>query len=524
MPERATVHNAVQVGVEVTPGTVVPASRRLQSTRIEPNPIAPVNAVRAEGSKFNTDVILTKEHTEAALSGEMSFTDLCYLFSGLLTTPTITIPTSNGIYTVSLGSPFGGTFTLTYNGATTGAIAHNATAATVEAALTGLSTLDAGDVTVAKPSNGVYTVTFSGEKAGLQLPLTGNGGSLSGGTFTITTTACSLTRRWRFLPNTYAPDTPKTFTFEVGSSGGAERYAYGLVNGLTFRVTKEEASVNGDMLGQKLAEGITMTAGGGTANEIQQLNLQGNNFNFYIGYGIEDLFGANYMTLPSELQAGLEAIPQIGAGNVLVTGNPGGPYTIEFVGSLAGTNQPELEISGTTGSPIPIVTTLQVGGTAAPITNIPSMPVDPKRVSVFVGSSLTSINRLLRCLEAELAFTERFGSVFTVNEVDESYSGHVEQAVDFGGQLVLAHDATSRGFMTDLRDKTKKYCRWVATGPVIEGAVRHRIQITMAFKFAQEGRGDQDGVWSNTFGMIPVHDDALGSAVEVVIDTTLTQL
>jgi hypothetical protein len=47
------------------------------------------------------------------------------------------------------GAPTGGTFTLSFSGQTTAAIAYNASAATVQAALQGLSSIGSGNVLVA---------------------------------------------------------------------------------------------------------------------------------------------------------------------------------------------------------------------------------------------------------------------------------------------------------------------------------------------------------------------------------------
>lgn len=81
------------------------------------------------------------------------------------------------------GAPGGGTFTLTFDGATTTGIAYNATAAVVKAALEALSTVNPGDVTVSGVDGGPYTVTFGGRYTGDNVPaMTASGASLTGGT------------------------------------------------------------------------------------------------------------------------------------------------------------------------------------------------------------------------------------------------------------------------------------------------------------------------------------------------------
>lgn len=80
----------------------------------------------------------------------------------------------------------GGTFTLTFDGETTGAIAEGATAAAVQAALLLLSNLNTGDVVVTGDAGGPFTVTFGGQYAGTNVPtLTAAAGSLTGGAGTV---------------------------------------------------------------------------------------------------------------------------------------------------------------------------------------------------------------------------------------------------------------------------------------------------------------------------------------------------
>ncbi len=81
------------------------------------------------------------------------------------------------------GGPTGGTFTLTFNGQTTAAIAYNASVATVQAALQALPSVGSGNVLVANPTGSAWVVRFAGTLAGsVQPALTGSGSGLTGGT------------------------------------------------------------------------------------------------------------------------------------------------------------------------------------------------------------------------------------------------------------------------------------------------------------------------------------------------------
>jgi RHS repeat-associated protein len=83
-----------------------------------------------------------------------------------------------------MGGPTGGTFTLSFGGQTTSAIAYNASAATVQSALAALSSIGSGNVAVITPPGGSgWEVRFTGTLANsYQVALTGNGGGLTGGT------------------------------------------------------------------------------------------------------------------------------------------------------------------------------------------------------------------------------------------------------------------------------------------------------------------------------------------------------
>lgn len=91
---------------------------------------------------------------------------------------------TNEVQTVTItGGPTGGTFTLTFEGGTTAAIAYNATAATVRSALENLAAVSPGDVLVTGSAGGPYTVTFVGGLAGTDVSaMTASGASLTGGT------------------------------------------------------------------------------------------------------------------------------------------------------------------------------------------------------------------------------------------------------------------------------------------------------------------------------------------------------
>ncbi|MEU9703117.1 hypothetical protein [Streptomyces sp. NPDC047981] len=99
---------------------------------------------------------------------------------------------TNEVQTLTVtGAPTGGTFTITWNGQTTAALAYNATAAQVQAALEALSNIAPGDVVVTGAAGGPWTLTWGGAQLGENVAAPTTTESFTGGTspdITIATT------------------------------------------------------------------------------------------------------------------------------------------------------------------------------------------------------------------------------------------------------------------------------------------------------------------------------------------------
>lgn len=90
---------------------------------------------------------------------------------------------------VTLASATGGTFRLTFAGQQTAALAYNASAAAVQAALEALSNIAPGDVSVTGSAGGPYTILFTGSYAREDVTaITADGTALTGSSPTITVT------------------------------------------------------------------------------------------------------------------------------------------------------------------------------------------------------------------------------------------------------------------------------------------------------------------------------------------------
>lgn len=85
MAERATIFTTAQIAVESTPGTDPNAGyKQLSALSIMPAPKIDVTQYRASGQKFPSVAALNKEWTECKLEGAITYTELVYLLSSLV--------------------------------------------------------------------------------------------------------------------------------------------------------------------------------------------------------------------------------------------------------------------------------------------------------------------------------------------------------------------------------------------------------------------------------------------------------
>lgn len=84
MPERASISQVVQIGVETTPGTAVACNKRLLATQISPSIQTNVKMFRPLGGKYPTLGAQGKEWSQAAVEGQMVYTDIVYHLSSIM--------------------------------------------------------------------------------------------------------------------------------------------------------------------------------------------------------------------------------------------------------------------------------------------------------------------------------------------------------------------------------------------------------------------------------------------------------
>lgn len=268
----------------------------------------------------------------------------------------------NGTYATFSPAPTGGTFTVSVtvsgNTDTTTAIAWNASAATVQAAIEALADVGVGGVEVGGPDGGPYAIVLSPE-LGPDASYTIDTSGLTGGTITYTVTdfapAGVPLYAWELAaagpdgethrnPTTGRPDAPDfefTPAWEItgnlhvpldGSaivdlfpSDGGGYYWFQLPHGIVPAIILAGYSLSIDADGGTYT--LTVTVAGHTAQTTGAIAWNAS---------------------ASTVEAAIAALSHVGAGNVQVTGDYLAGYTITFAAAL-GDVQVTADSSGLTG-------------------------------------------------------------------------------------------------------------------------------------------------------------------------------
>jgi hypothetical protein len=353
-------------------------------------------------------------------------------------------PVTGDVETLSItGNPTGGTFTLTFGNQTTGAIAFNATAAQVQAALAALSNIGPGNIACSGgplPAASV-TITFAGTLAfAAQLPITAGTVSLTGGTnpapaLTHTTTR-ALISDVQTLSLSGNP-TAGTFTLTFGNQttdaiafNATAVQVQAALTALSTIVTGNLTCTGGPLptasvsmtfagsLALSLQPPIAVAANnltnaasptpavahtttGAAVADVQTLSINGNptGGNFTLTFGGQTTATIPFNATAAQVQADLTALSTIGANNVVCTGGPlpAASVTVTFAGALApGPQQPiGVGTNGLTGgtTPAPAVAHTTTGAAVADVQtmSITDSPTGGSFTLIFGGQTTAAI-------------------------------------------------------------------------------------------------------------------------------------
>lgn len=320
------------------------------------------------------------------------------------------VAATNEKQTVQLPTATGGTFRLIFNGNSTGDIAYNASAATVQSALEALSgIIGAGDVTVTGSAGGPWTIEFTGTYEGVNVStLVGNGDSLTGaGSVEITTTTQGAPAQ-NEIQSVVTPASGEPFTLRWVSPGGTiyepsfasyaqafdvqtivdARFGTGRIvvtedttytptgtwdKKFLFEFVGPWAGMAINLMTEPALQALVTIArvqtGNSTGiNEVQTIAVQkatGGNFTLtLLGETTGNItYSATAATLAANIETALEALSGVGVGEATVAVGTQGTnqttFTVTFSGALAATDIGPMtaNAAGLTGGPVYVTTT-----------------------------------------------------------------------------------------------------------------------------------------------------------------------
>lgn len=124
--------------------------------------------------------------------------------------------------------------------------------------------------------------------------------------------------------------------------------------------------LSGTPIGIITATGLAGPYAGDSTDEVQVLTEGGSGLtSFTVTFGGQTTTAIAAAATAATVQAALEALSTIGAGNVAVTGSTSGPYTLTFQGALANTNVAQVTATPTGGTGTITPSTTTAGGADA---------------------------------------------------------------------------------------------------------------------------------------------------------------
>jgi hypothetical protein len=226
----------------------------------------------------------------------------------------------------------------------------------------------------------------------------------------------------------------------------------------------------------------------GARDEVQVLTVRATGGTFQVGYEGSSTGPIAYDASAATLEAALEVLPAIGAGNVAVSGgpgNPGGdnPYTVSFQGALAGADLGQmyaessgLEPGGQSGADVQTA----VGG--HPVEGFNRASSTPCDVNPVTAAGPTSVSADLTGLEAGTTYHLRLAISNAGGGDSEEASNFTTLAVD--PPAVLGVDDADNVLYTQA-DLSGEVERPVGADPAFD--VDCRFEYVTASSFLSEG-------------------------------------
>jgi autotransporter-associated beta strand protein len=254
--------------------------------------------------------------------------------------------TINEVQNVVVTGSNNGTFTLAFGGVSTGNLATNASASTVQTALNGLSSINTGGGSVAVTSSGTTTITYA---------VTFNGGPLAGTVQSLLTATAGTNSTATVSLVVSGSTTNEVQTVNVNMTSGTYTLSFGgkTTAALAASATASQVQTALQGLSSIGANNVYVTQ---TGSEVQTVSVSGTAGTFTLTLNGQTTTSLDFSAAASDIQTALEGLSNVGTGNVSVTATGTNPNTfaVTFIGALAGTIQPAMTATGANGTTVTV--------------------------------------------------------------------------------------------------------------------------------------------------------------------------
>lgn len=332
--------------------------------------------------------------------------------------------------------------------------------------------------------------------------------------------------RRRFYMRNRAPDPIKTLTMDFGYDQYWYRAGYVFLKEFNFKVDNGGVEVDGSGMGQQLD--MTVQSSSSSARYTATITGSPTGGTFTLTKDGQTTSGIAQNASASAVQTALEGLSTIGAGNVAVSGNNGGPYTISFINDLA---DQAVTITGSgaglTGGTSPNLTVASVQAGAAP-TLWPLKPILLTHCDLYMADTyagLSGASALDRGFAFEFKISDKADVVKPIRSTVSGYAAHVETKPTVEASLTVAADSVGRSLITAMRSNATKYLKMKAVGQTISGAEKYYLEINLAVQVKElSGPEDTDGVYALNWTFSVVNDTSIESGFEIILQNTVDTL
>lgn len=159
--------------------------------------------------------------------------------------------------------------------------------------------------------------------------------------------------------------------------------------------------------------------------------------------------------------------------------------------------------------------------TSSGVTSIPTVPIKPTDISVFVDSASANLGntKMLRVISGDWELTSRYKALFVVDSANPSFVATVESDPGSTFKLKMEADTLGMGLLSDFRLGSTKFIRFQATGPKIYSGATTPADVYSSYTLDVAGKisavskfEDSDGVYAIEYTFTVVHDATWGRA------------